>query len=146
MGISDLLTFLTLGAFLGALGQGARVIVGIKKMNDEAAATGLQSKDLFAANQLLLSLLIGAVAGGIATFFYITDSQADITAKLKELWFTLFAAGYAGADFIEGFMATKVSALSAPTAAASSQVGTLMESGGSGANATPQVQQLMESK
>ncbi|MBI5694884.1 MAG: hypothetical protein HZC51_03950 [Nitrospirae bacterium] len=115
MNTSDALNLLLLGALLGAIGQGARVIVGLKKMNDEAAATGLQAKDLFVTNQLVISLLIGGIAGSIASLFYLGDCGSPDKCIDKELMFTLFAAGYAGADFIEGFMATRMAKLTGGT-------------------------------
>jgi len=99
------LIMLVLGAILGATGQGIRVVVGLKKASD--------SNDKFDQKQLVTSLLIALVVGGIA----------GVLAATKTTNFSLFSvsdamlfigAGYAGTDFIEGFMTTNSSAISTP--------------------------------
>ena len=81
------LGILAVGIILGALGQGARTIVGFKKLND------------YNGVQLLMSFGIGGVAGALAAIMIIPDGQAS-----KEQLFGIAAAGYAGADFIEGLI------------------------------------------
>lgn len=101
---SNILILIVLGAILGMVGQGLRVIVGIKKVNDEAATnkTVDEQKELFKAQRLVLSLIIafavGAVAGVLAA---VTSTEVAFS---KSLIFAFIAAGYAGTDFIEGFM------------------------------------------
>jgi len=101
MDINVLLMQVILGAVLGAVGQGARVIVGLKKLNDEVSATGKQFKDEFSASSLVVSLIIGAVAGVLAII-----GAVGIESELmnRESMMAVIASGYAGADFIEGFM------------------------------------------
>jgi hypothetical protein len=89
-----------LGIIFGALGQGARTIVGIKKLNDYADDAG-PSAALLDGMRLLISFGIGGVAGAFAAVTLITDFSKAI--QLEQL-FTIAAAGYAGSDFIEGFM------------------------------------------
>ena len=89
------LNYLILGALLGAAGQGARVIVGLKKLHDMQAF-----KSEFSGVQLIISLVIGAVAGILASVALI-GQPVD-----RKLLLGLVAVGYAGADFIEGFMQT----------------------------------------
>jgi hypothetical protein len=87
-----------LGGLLGAFGQGLRVVVGLKKVYDQAHADNTQFASLFETSKLVVSLFIGFLAGGIAILFM------DKPVMGKELYTTLIGAGYAGADFIEGFV------------------------------------------
>ncbi|MGA2122620.1 MAG: hypothetical protein ABSG49_11375 [Methanoregula sp.] len=97
------LASVVLGILLGALGQSARVIVGIKKQFDLASQSGVNSSfdDWFNIRLLVLSLIIGGIAGGLASLMMLGK---DVNL---ELLLGLVAAGYAGTDFIEGFMKTK---------------------------------------
>ncbi|MGN7998677.1 hypothetical protein [Sphingomonas sp. 22176] len=103
---------LTLGGLAGAMGQAIRVIVGIKKLNDQASNANLSLAAMIVPSQLVVSLLIGFVAGALASSQLISD-LAHISSQQI---FALSAAGYAGADFIEGFMTrvTPATAASAP--------------------------------
>jgi hypothetical protein len=71
--------------------------VGMKKTWDEAEAKQTSFSQQFNWGQLIVSLLLGAVAGAIAMFTAV--KQLD-----PQAFTTLFTAGYAGADFIEGFI------------------------------------------
>lgn len=99
---SDTLTIILIGAILGMVGQGLRVMVGMKKVGDEAAKLGTTQKDLFQTKQMVFSLFIafaiGAVAGVLAAVSK-TDGVFD-----KSTITAFIAAGYAGTDFIEGFI------------------------------------------
>ena len=104
MDVTLLLMQVLLGGVLGMVGQGARVIVGLKKVNDEASApNGRSFKDAFQASTLVVSLLIGFVAGVLAIVGVIGLEAETIG---KETMLAVIASGYAGADFIEGFMKT----------------------------------------
>ncbi|MCC7565433.1 MAG: hypothetical protein KO206_04030 [Methanomicrobiaceae archaeon] len=96
MDVSIALVYVILGAILGAVGQGARAIVGVKKRADEAAEKREEMKDWFDLNYLLYSLILGAIAGVLAAVLLL---GTEIT---REVLLGLVAAGYAGADFIEG--------------------------------------------
>jgi hypothetical protein len=101
MDTTQALLTVTLGGLLGLLGQAARVVVGIKKEFDSAKAPGNTSKtigDWFDTKQLIISLLIGAVAGAIAAI------SSDVQDIDKKYMLGIMASGYAGSDFIEGFM------------------------------------------
>jgi hypothetical protein len=98
------LIVIALGAAMGLLGQGIRVVVGLKKANDEAAAQKKTLSDVFQPSTLLISLLIGAIAGAVAAVSTFTTPDAMKVIKPETL-FALAGAGYAGADFLEGFMA-----------------------------------------
>src|SRR5215471_16557243 len=95
---------LGLGAILGATGQGIRVIVGLKKAAESAQATGSSLKQVFNGARLLVSLLIGAIAGVLAALPFISHAETITYQTLS----SLFGAGYAGSDFIEGFMCRAV--------------------------------------
>lgn len=101
MDVFTALNLVALGVLLGAIGQGARAIVGIKKQFDEAAPAGKKWEEWFDLKRLILSLIIGGIAGGLAAVLQI-DSAIS-----KQLIIGFAAAGYAGTDFIEGFMKTE---------------------------------------
>lgn len=131
--VLEWLQILLLGGLIGALGQAARTIVGLKKVSDAASSqvaplsgsSGLSGdpnvsagagsggpyhattpSDLIVASRLVVSLAIGFVVGALSSIVYITD-LTDVSA---EVVFAVAAAGYAGADFIEGFMTRAVGA------------------------------------
>lgn len=97
----DWIWIAALGALMGLVGQGIRVIVGLKKTGDDAAAAGHRLSDRIDAARLSVSLLIGGVAGVMAAIVTLKPG-APIA---REALLALAAAGYSGADFIEGFMA-----------------------------------------
>jgi hypothetical protein len=86
---------LTIGIILGALGQGARSIVGFKKLNDDT-----DTQALFDGVRLLVSFGIGGVAGALAALT-VLPITGDIT---RDQLIGIAAAGYTGSDFIEGFI------------------------------------------
>lgn len=104
-------TLLAFAAMIGAGGQGARVIVGIKKLNDAASTSdGGSVTDMLVASKLFVSLAIGAIAGAIAAATTLVPG-ASLTGQHIA---GIAAAGYAGADFIEGFMTRANAAPGAP--------------------------------
>jgi hypothetical protein len=94
------LEIVALGIIFGALGQGARTIVLIKKLKDYADDAN-SSTALIDGIRLLISFGIGGVAGAFAAVTLITDFTKAV--QLEQL-FTIAAAGYTGSDFIEGFI------------------------------------------
>ncbi len=102
MATNDWVLTLLLGGILGIVGQGVRVVAGLKKVNDQASAEGKPFGSLFQGSTLSLSLLIGFIAGALA-IIGVTGSAADTNIN-KELIVTIIGAGYAGTDFIEGFI------------------------------------------
>ena len=78
------------------VGQGARVIVGLKKKYDNA------SENWFDAKLLATSLMIGGIAGACGAIFLL-DQELE-----KQTLLALVTIGYAGTDFIEGFMKKKL--------------------------------------
>lgn len=102
---SMLVSMLLCGVF-GLLGQTVRIIVGMKKMRDNATASGSTPTRLFEWNLIGVSLLIGFTAGMLG--YFTLDSGTDNFSKQTVL--TLMIGGYAGADFIEGLLLKKTSA------------------------------------
>jgi len=102
--MDDVLKALLLAGLMGMVGQGARTIVGLKSIADQAAAQGLDQDDLFRAARLLVSLMIGFLSGVAAAFLLGIDKVAAVTAANNQVLLGLAAAGYAGTDAIEGFI------------------------------------------
>lgn len=88
------------GALFGALGQGIRAIVGLKKVNDSAVRKGQSFGEVFSPGTLVVSLVIGAIAGVLGTL----TANVNLQALTRENVVLLIGIGYAGADFIEGFV------------------------------------------
>jgi len=110
----DYLVTVVLGLLLGAIGQVLRVFVGIKKMNDEST-TSPETATPFSASRLVISLVIGGGAGALAALSSLDSTEAITKAQA----FAIMAAGYSGADFIEGFIKSYATpATSGPPSAA----------------------------
>lgn len=110
MQANQLITVLLLGGLLGMCGQGIRVIAGLKKGYDKAAANGLNFKDHFDPRSLMVSLFIGFTAGVLAVLALM--NKINPNNLQSETVMALLGAGYGGADFIEAFMSrTQAAAL-----------------------------------
>lgn len=94
-GSADLLLRLLTGALLGMVGQGIRMVVGLKKQNE----TG----DVQDTSRIMISLVLGLIVGAVAGILIIVDNPANDLSQSTALT-AIIAAGYAGTDFIEGFM------------------------------------------
>jgi uncharacterized membrane protein YeaQ/YmgE (transglycosylase-associated protein family) len=92
---------IAVGLLMGVIGQTMRVVVGLKKAKDQAASNQQSFTEVFQSVTLLVSLLIGGIAGAVAAIITVKPDVAISTETLLGL----AAAGYSGADFIEGFMA-----------------------------------------
>lgn len=66
MPVNQWIYLLLLGGFAGAIGQVARVIVGIKKLGQEASALDTTRSDLLDTSRLVISIVIGFTAGALA--------------------------------------------------------------------------------
>ena len=99
------LSYLLWGGFLGVVGQGIRIVVGLKKKYDESVRSGKKWEDIFDARQLWISLLIAFLIGIIAGVLGVINYMGKEINK--EFLFTLIGIGYAGTDFIEGFIKKK---------------------------------------
>ncbi len=91
----DYLVLILLGGILGAVGQLLRVVVGIKKSVD--------SNEKMDYKRTILSLVLAFAVGGVAGVLSCI-SMTDINSFDKSTIFIFLAAGYAGTDFIEGFI------------------------------------------
>jgi len=97
MPVAGWLEALALGAFAGAIGQLVRAIAGLAKMTRRSESDG--QLEGFQASKLVISLLVGATAGTLAALGLLVDGKPPNVSTILGL----MAAGYAGADFIEGF-------------------------------------------
>jgi putative chitinase len=104
MAVAEVLGAVFLGGVMGLIGQGARTVIGLKKLHDENAAKGPNEQDSFIASRLVVSLFIGFIAGVAATLLLGLDKLADIKTEDIDLLLGLAAAGYAGTDIIEAFV------------------------------------------
>ena len=94
------LTFVALGGLLGAAGQGVRAVIGIKKEINDPKNAGKTVKEWFDAKELVISFILGAIAGILAAVL----QYAPDVHPAKNLLLGFLGAGYAGADFIGGVM------------------------------------------
>ncbi len=99
----SVLLVLTVGGLMGMFGQGIRAVAGLKSMVDRANAANADVQDEFRAARLIVSLIIGFLAGIAAT---LATGPANILPHIGELQTLLMlaAAGYAGTDIIESFL------------------------------------------
>lgn len=91
------LEFIILGGLLGILGQGIRVLVGLKKLYD----TPDKYHQAFDASHTRLTLFIGFVTGGVAALSMNKPIDQNVA-------FSLIGIGYLGVDFLEGLFLSKV--------------------------------------
>ncbi|HZJ76236.1 MAG TPA: hypothetical protein VFC70_00880 [Oscillospiraceae bacterium] len=94
--VLEIVLFIILGIILGMVGQGARAVVGIKKRYDKVSES---REDWFDAKLLMISLMIGGIAGALGAIALLDRRVVD-----RQTLLTLITIGYAGTDFIEGFM------------------------------------------
>lgn len=104
------LQLIGLGGAVGALGQGIRTIVGLKKVHDATSTSDTSMRSALALDRLFISLAIGFVAGALAA----TGVVGDLSQVTNQQIFALAAAGYSGADFVEGFMSRVAPARTLP--------------------------------
>lgn len=98
MNAAEWLSVLSIGAVAGAVGQLVRTIAGLASANRTAPAG--QAREPFEPARLVVGMLIGATAGAMAALSM--SDQLTGNAVATEVILGLAAAGYAGADFIEG--------------------------------------------
>lgn len=109
---ADLLPLILLGAILGMCGQVVRLLVGIRKSKNEKGGNATLT-DLVESKQLLIGLLISLIIGGIAGV--LSSLNVDGTNLSDETILTILIAGYAGTDFIEGFIVNTSKGSSGPS-------------------------------
>lgn len=101
----DILATILLGGILGMAGQGARVIVGLKKTNDSALKDNKTFSEVFELQRLLLSLLYAFAIGGVAGVLMAVQNLTSVSELPWRTEILMFiSAGYIGTDFIEGFV------------------------------------------
>ncbi len=105
MPTQHLLYALLLGGLLGMLGQGIRMIVGLKKTYDQSQSNGQKFAAVFEGRRLALSLLIGGIAGILGTLFLNLNDTSTLSTETLS---ALIGLGYSGTDFIEGFVSRSV--------------------------------------
>ena len=91
----SVLILILVGGILGTVGQLIRVIVGLKKAADSHTETDYRRT----AFSLMLAFAVGGVSGVLAAINMVDTGLFD-----KSVVIAFLAAGYAGTDFIEGFM------------------------------------------
>lgn len=126
MTVLSIINTLLAGGLLGILGQGVRIAVGMKKFNESntaSAAQGLPTEE-FSTSRLLISIFIGFVAGAIALLI---KESGDGKTLETETVVTIIAAGYSGADFIEGIFNTYVTKFNPAGTAPAAQRATATE-------------------
>jgi len=112
---------LVISGFMGAMGQSVRAIIGLKGLADDRADPNVTDPEAFNLTRLVVSLVIGFVAGVAAGLTIGLDKVAAVTPDDTKLLVSLCAAGYAGTDFIEGFMASYLPGQSSQTATTTTQ-------------------------
>jgi hypothetical protein len=105
----DIINTVLAGGLLGVLGQGIRMAIGLKKISDLNQNTTTNGFTQINMARLSLSLFIGFVAGAL---YLLMNSDSD-TVFNKSYIFSIVAAGYSGADFIEGLFSTQISKMGA---------------------------------
>lgn len=108
MTVYQIINNIIAGGLLGSLGQGVRIIVGLKKLNEENSTKNADNKEAveFSANRLILSIFVGFIAGAIGILIKASLST-NINYKAEAI-VAIIAIGYSGADFIEGFFNTYI--------------------------------------
>lgn len=130
MTIIEIINSVLAGGLLGALGQGIRTAVGLKKFNEDNISKATQNKptEEFSISRMVISIFIGFVAGALGMLVKgsnLTDSNLAVKGDYsKESIITIIAIGYSGADFIEGVFNTYIKKIT-PTITESTTSNTL---------------------
>jgi hypothetical protein len=93
-------SIIAIGALMGAIGYGVRIIVGLGKSRD--TGRGEKFTDTIASTRLTIALLIGAFVGAIAA---IASTPGSPVARMV----LLGAVGYSVADLVERLIARSIS-------------------------------------
>lgn len=103
----QLLTIILLSAILGMCGQVVRVFAGLLKARQSATDDKKNMKSVISehSGQMLFSLIIALIVGGVCGVLVAISSDKFEANKATILG--LITAGYAGTDFIEGFIAKR---------------------------------------
>lgn len=105
------LSALILCGVAGMVGQGIRAVVGLRKAGYLQLEAG-DSKQNFSASYLMVTLMIGFIAGSLSG---ITMGLDTFAGKFPaESLMAVVAAGYAGVDFIEGSFNSRIKSAVSP--------------------------------
>lgn len=105
---AEILSIILLGALLGITGQGVRIAIGLKKLNDSSESKEHYDSQ-FDSKKLIVTIIYGVIVGMVGGIFMAVDSLDKVWDKSTIL--AIIAAGYAGVDFIEGFINKKLPSL-----------------------------------
>jgi hypothetical protein len=97
------LAYLLLGVVLGMVGQGVRVVVGIKKELDQVPS-GTPWSTWFQPGQLITTFVISMAVGAIAGVLAMLSAPSFGATITRGFMVGIIGAGYSGTDFIEGIM------------------------------------------
>jgi len=99
------LVYVVLGAVLGMVGQGIRMVVGIKKQLDQATP-GTPWSTWFQPGQLVTTIAISMAVGAIAGVLAVITAPSFGMTITRGFMVGIIGAGYSGTDFIEGIITT----------------------------------------
>lgn len=102
---------LILCGMAGMVGQGIRAVVGLRKAGYLQIEAG-DSKQNFSASYLMVTLMIGFIAGSLSGLTMGLDTFAG--KFHTESLMAVVAAGYAGVDFIEGSFNSRIKSAVSP--------------------------------
>jgi hypothetical protein len=107
------LAYLLLGVVLGMVGQGVRVVVGIKKELDQFPS-GTPWSQWFQPGQLITTIVISMAVGAIAGVLAMLSAPSFGATITRGFMVGIIGAGYSGTDFIEGIMTNAATASAKP--------------------------------
>ncbi len=105
--VGSILLALLLCGLLGLLGQGVRAIVGLKNAGSLNSTTPTEQAE-FSLAYLVLSLMIGFIAGILAGLALNLQTVITVDPGNWKLLLGIAGSGYIGADFIENAMSIVV--------------------------------------
>jgi len=105
--VGSILLALLLCGLLGVLGQGVRAIVGLKNAGSLNSTTPAEQAE-FSLAYLVLSLMIGFIAGILAGIALNLENIITVDPGNWKLLLGIAGSGYIGADFIENTMSVVI--------------------------------------
>jgi predicted chitinase len=105
--VGTILLALLLCGLLGVLGQGVRAIVGLKNAGALNSTTPSEQAE-FSLAYLVLSLMIGFIAGILAGIALNLENIIAVDPSNWKLMLGIAGSGYVGADFIENTMSVVI--------------------------------------
>jgi predicted chitinase len=105
--VGTILLALLLCGLLGILGQGVRAIVGLKNAGSLNSTTPSEQAE-FSLAYLVLSLMIGFIAGILAGIALNLENIITVDPSNWKLMLGIAGSGYVGADFIENTMSVVI--------------------------------------